>query len=82
MHRLPREQQLQFEQHGLRNLPPEGLPGYDESKPREFELPTGLRLVPQHEFMAECDVQPQQHRIPADWIAHGTPTAVHRLPYQ
>ena len=33
-------------------------------------------------FMAECDLQPRQHRISADRVAHGPAAAVHRLPRQ
>ncbi len=63
---LPRQQQLHLEQHRLCDLPPEGLSGYDQPEPRYGGLPADLRDVPQHIDLAECDVQPQQHRLPAD----------------
>ena len=71
-----------LDEHGLRDLPPDGLPGHDESESRDVELPADLRAVPQHGNLAECDLQPQQHGLPADRLAHRAATAVHRLPRQ
>ncbi len=82
MYGLPRQQQLQPDEHGLLFMPPEGLSGNDESESRGLELPDRVRSVPQHQHMAECDVQSQQHWIHSDRITHGTAAAVHRLPRQ
>lgn len=45
MQRLPRQQQLQPDQHGLRNLPSQGFSGDDESQSRFVELPANLRSM-------------------------------------
>ncbi len=82
VHRLPRQQQLQPYGDGLRLMPSAGFPGHDESESRQRELPADLRAVPQHDVLAERDVQPQQHRLPPDRPAHRAPAAMHRLPRQ
>ena len=48
LHRLPRQQQLQPQHRGLRELPPEGFPGNDQSQSRHCEFPADLRTVPQY----------------------------------
>ena len=54
----------------MRDLSLEGLSGNHQPQPRQLEFPADVRLVPQHINMAECNVQSQQHRLPA----HGNHT--------
>ena len=44
LHRLPRQQQLQPEQHALRHLPPERLQQHDQSGARNGGFPTTCEL--------------------------------------
>ena len=82
MHRLPRQQQLQLEQHRLRQLSPKGLHQHYKSGACRGRVPAAVRVVPRHNGMDRFHFQPQHHGLPADWIAHGSTATVHRLPRQ
>ena len=82
VHRLPRQQQLQPDQHGLHFLPPEGLQGHDESD-HVRRIPADLRdsaMTPRTGRMRRSITR--QHRIPADRPAHRSAARMHRLPRQ
>ena len=53
-------------------VPPEGLCGHDESgTTRRRASRTHLRAVPRHDRLDGFHLQPQQHGVPADRLAHG-----------
>ena len=46
-------------------MPPEGLPGSNESQPRAYGLPADLRAVPHHGKLDRREVRPLQRGFPA-----------------
>ena len=56
--------------------------GHHESGARRGRLPAAVRAVPRHHGVDGFHLQPQQHGVSADGIAHGSAAAVHRLPRQ
>ena len=70
MRAVPHQRQLQPDQHHLRQLPPEGLPGHDRSQPRAGRYSADLRELPQHHFVGECHLRSLDDRFPADRRAH------------
>ncbi len=77
---VPRQRKLQPDQYHLRVVPPDELPGDDQSQSRAGRIPTNLRELPQHGLMDECHFRPQQDWFPAQWRPRST--AMFTMPHQ
>ena len=80
MRPVPREQQLQPDQRGLLELPPDRLQRHHQPDPQSRQLPAGLLRLPHHHRLDRRHVQPCHHRLHAGGRARHP--AVRRMPRQ
>src|SRR5215475_2267456 len=77
---MSRERQLQSDQRGLRDLPPEGFPGCDPTESRAGEFLADLHAVPQYDVLEWSGLRSLDYRIRADRRAYDP--AVRAVPRQ